>query len=201
MFGKIHPWRRLGQGFCVPRVFWLLFQFDSLLLVYSGFLLLLDSVLEDRMFLEICPFHSGCPISWHIVFIVISYNPLYFFGIGCNFYFISFLFLFFKDFIYLFLERGKGKEREKEGNISVRLPLGALSWGPGLQPRHVPLLGIDLATLWFIGLNSIYWATPARALFHLWFYLFGSSLFFYWYIWLKACQLCLSFQRTSSWTY
>ena len=23
-------------------------------------------------------------------------------------------------------------------------------WGPGLQPRHVPWLGIELATLWFI---------------------------------------------------
>ena len=67
MFGKIHPWRRLGQGFCVPRVFWLLFQFDSLLLVYSGFLLLLDSVLEGYVFLEICAFCPSCPISWHIV--------------------------------------------------------------------------------------------------------------------------------------
>ena len=36
-------------------------------------------------------------------------------------------------------------------------------WGPGLQPRHVPWLGIDLATLWFAGRCSIHWATPATA--------------------------------------
>ena len=38
-------------------------------------------------------------------------------------------------------------------------------WGPGLglQPRHMPSLGIELATLWFTGQHSIYWATPARA--------------------------------------
>ena len=35
-------------------------------------------------------------------------------------------------------------------------------WGPGLQPRHVPWLGVKLATLWFTGLCSIHWATPAR---------------------------------------
>ena len=36
-------------------------------------------------------------------------------------------------------------------------------WGPGLQPRHVPWLGIKLAILWFAGRHSIHWATPARA--------------------------------------
>ena len=36
-------------------------------------------------------------------------------------------------------------------------------WGPGLKPRHVPWLGIELATLWFAGLRLIHWATPARA--------------------------------------
>ena len=35
-------------------------------------------------------------------------------------------------------------------------------WGPGLQPRHVPQLGIKLETLWFTGPCSIYRATPAR---------------------------------------
>ena len=28
-------------------------------------------------------------------------------------------------------------------------------WGPGLQPRHVPWLGIELVTLWFIALNLL----------------------------------------------
>ena len=41
--------------------------------------------------------------------------------------------------------------------------LCASYWGPGLQPRDVPWLGIEPATLWFTSLCSIHWATPARA--------------------------------------
>ena len=37
-------------------------------------------------------------------------------------------------------------------------------WGPGLQPRHVPWLGIELATLWFAGQLSIHYATPVKVL-------------------------------------
>ena len=37
-------------------------------------------------------------------------------------------------------------------------------WGPGLQLRHGPWLGIELATLWFAGQHSIHWATPASAI-------------------------------------
>ena len=60
--------------------------------------------------------------------------------------------LFFLDFIYLFLERGGGKEKEWERNINVWLPLAhPHCGGPGPQPRHVPQLGIELATLWFAG--------------------------------------------------
>ena len=43
--------------------------------------------------------------------------------------------------------------------------LHAPSWGPGLQRRHVPWLGIKPVTLWFTGRHSIHWATPARAIF------------------------------------
>ena len=39
----------------------------------------------------------------------------------------------------------------------------APNWGPGPQPRHVPWLGIELATLCFSGPCSIHWVTPARA--------------------------------------
>ena len=35
--------------------------------------------------------------------------------------------------------------------------------GPGPQPRHVPWLGIEPATLRFTGWHSIHWDTPARA--------------------------------------
>ena len=38
--------------------------------------------------------------------------------------------------------------------------------GSGPQPRHVPWLGIEPATLWFTGLHSIHSATPTRALVH-----------------------------------
>ena len=41
--------------------------------------------------------------------------------------------------------------------------LSTLYWGPGLQCRHVPWLGIEPMTLWFEGQHSIHWATPARA--------------------------------------
>ena len=37
-------------------------------------------------------------------------------------------------------------------------------WGPGLLPRHMPWLGIELTTLWFAGQRSIHWAIPARAM-------------------------------------
>ena len=69
--------------------------------------------------------------------------------------------LFFSSyFIYLFLETGEGKEKERERNFNVWLPLMCPHWGPGLQPRHVPWLGIKLVTLWFTSWHSIYWATP-----------------------------------------
>ena len=54
--------------------------------------------------------------------------------------------------------RKKGRKTSMCGSLSH-----APSWGPGLQPRHVPWLGIELATLWFAGQHSIHWATPARA--------------------------------------
>ena len=42
--------------------------------------------------------------------------------------------------------------------------LEAPCWGPDLQPRHVPWLGMEPTTLWFTGLRSIHWATPATEL-------------------------------------
>ena len=70
---------------------------------------------------------------------------------------------FFKDFIYLSLEEGKGgRKRGRETSVC-----GCFShtpyWGPGLQPRHVPWLGIQPVTLWFTGSHSTHWVTPARA--------------------------------------
>ena len=53
---------------------------------------------------------------------------------------------------------GGEREGEKESGCLLSTP-----WGPGPQPRHVPWLGIEPATLWFTGRHSIHWATPARA--------------------------------------
>ena len=64
------------------------------------------------------------------------------------------LFLF-KDFIYLFLERGEGQKRGIETSM-CGCPLHTPYWGPNLQPKHVPLLGIKPATLWFAGWHSIH---------------------------------------------
>ena len=75
----------------------------------------------------------------------------------------SFLYLFKKDFIHFYTEEKGGRKRGRE-----RLMCGCLSHapycGPGLQPRHVPWLGIEPATLWFVGQCSIHWATPASIL-------------------------------------
>ena len=70
--------------------------------------------------------------------------------------------IFLKGFTYLFFREGKGGEkRGRETSTCGCLSRGP-HWGPGLQPRHVPWLGIKPMTLWFAGCHSIHWATPAR---------------------------------------
>ena len=54
-----------------------------------------NSVLEDYVFLEICPFHPDFQISWHIGARSNFLQSLYFRGIGCNFS------SFISHFIYL----------------------------------------------------------------------------------------------------
>ena len=70
-------------------------------------------------------------------------------------------FFFSFERFYLFLERGE--ERERNINVPVGWLSHAPNWGPGLQPRHVPWLGIKLVTFWFVVQHSIHWTTPARA--------------------------------------
>ena len=65
-------------------------------------------------------------------------------------------------YFYFFTERKRGRKRGRETPVC-----GCLSCtphrGPGLQPRHVPWLGIEPGAPWFTGRYSIHWATPARA--------------------------------------
>ena len=63
----------------------------------------------------------------------------------------------------MFREREREGEREGEKHQCVVASHVPPHWGPGLKPRHVPWLGIELATLWFAGPCSTHWATPARA--------------------------------------
>ena len=93
------------------------FQFQYLWMVCSYFLFLPDSVLEGFTFIKICLFLLGCPFYWHKEFVVVSYDPLYFYDVHCDFFLIS-IFIelsplpFFLDessrrfiyFIYLFKE-------------------------------------------------------------------------------------------------
>ena len=63
--------------------------------------------------------------------------------------------LLLKDFIYFLTEREGRRKRWRETlmcekNID-RLPLAWTPMGPNPQPRHVPGLGIELATFHFAG--------------------------------------------------
>ena len=74
-----------------------------------------------------------------------------------NFYF------YFLNCTYFSLDRGEGREKGRETSMCDCLSCTPY-WRPGLQPSHVPWVGIEPATLWFTGWHSIHWATPARAI-------------------------------------
>ena len=99
------------------------------------------------------------PLSWRDLWV---YCWAFLFIFSHIFLFPSFFLK--KDLVYLFF-RQKGRERGREGEkhqcvvASSRTPYGR----PGLQPRHVPWLGIKPATLCFAVWHSIHWATSARA--------------------------------------
>ena len=66
-------------------------------------------------------------------------------------------------FIYFQRQGNGGRKRGRETSMCGCLSC-ALHCGPGLQPRHVPWLGMELVTLLFVPIwRSIHWATPARA--------------------------------------
>ena len=74
-------------------------------------------------------------------------------------------FSFFLKALFIYFERERKGVTKRGKEISTcGCFLNSPHRGPGPQPRHAPWLGIELMTLWFAGLRSIHWATPARAL-------------------------------------
>ena len=62
--------------------------------------------------------------------------------------------LWFSIFLkILFIERGEGREKGRETSVCGHLSCGP-HWEPGLQPRHVPWLGIQGATLPYAALTQ-----------------------------------------------
>ena len=70
--------------------------------------------------------------------------------------------VFKRFYLFIFREEKEGRKGGRETSMCGCL-LSALYWGPGLQPWHVPWLGIKLATFCFICQSSTHWATPATA--------------------------------------
>ena len=105
-----------------------------------------------------------------------SYSLGYFFLLLQEFFLCLLLFIIdiFKRFFNLPLERRERREKKRKRNISVAiyqlvashmLPTGhASNLGPGLQPRHVPWLGIEVGPFRFADWCSVHWDAPARAL-------------------------------------
>ena len=70
---------------------------------------------------------------------------------------------FLKKILFTYFEKvGKGRRRKGRETATCGCLSRTPHWGPGLQLRHVPWLGIEPATRWFPGCRSIHWATPAR---------------------------------------
>ena len=75
-------------------------------------------------------------------------------------FFVFCLFVFLRFYLFSFRERGR--EGEKEKNIDIReihrlvASCRPPTKGPGLQPRHVPWLGIEQVTFQFVGWHSIH---------------------------------------------
>ena len=77
------------------------------------------------------------------------------------YYFLRNTYFFLKIFLKFIFREGEGR-RKRETSV-CGCPSHTPYWGPGPQCRHVPRPGIKLVTLWFTGVRSIHWATPARA--------------------------------------
>ena len=102
---------------------------------------------------------SGAPSpnSWQKPYICHSFLPTFFSNLIT-----AIAILFLKKILFIYRQRGKEGERGRETSMCGCLS-GTPYWGPGLQPRHVPWLGIKVVTLWFADWHSVHWAVPAGA--------------------------------------
>ena len=93
MFGNIHMWNHQSRAF----VCWEVLITASVSLGVICLLRFSDSswFIFGRLFLGIYLFNPCCPVCCHIMFIIFSYSPLYFFGVICYFSSLN------SDFIYL----------------------------------------------------------------------------------------------------
>ena len=81
---------------------------------------------------------------------------------------------FLRFYLFIFSDGG-GREKDRKRNINVRENHRSVAscahhnqgpcsdWGPNLQPTHVSLLGIELATFNFAGWHPTKWAILVRA--------------------------------------
>ena len=93
--------------------------------------------------LTTCPCHLGGYLypKWDLLYIFFNKHG----NQGLNI--IGHFFLFFLKILFIcFLERGEGRKRGRETSMCGCL-LCTPYWGPGRQPRPVPWLGIEPATL------------------------------------------------------
>ena len=107
-------------------------------------------------------------------------------------YVFVFYFYYFKDFIYLFF-REREREGEREGEkhqcvVASSAPrTGDQARNPGTCPNWE-------SNLWFTGLRSIHWATPARLCTYIYFFIFWEGninfLFYLFIDWLVDSSTC-----------
>ena len=118
----------------------------------------LESANEDRTILQDAP-HPVVDVLQHLAALGGSSDVYirltYLWGI---------FFFFLKDlFIYLFSEREGGKKERERETLKCSCLSCTPNWGPFPKPRHLPDWELNRQPLWFTGLHSIHWATPARA--------------------------------------
>ena len=136
---------------------------DNALSYLSKDVLFLTTTLQTSY----CSFYTLANWHWHLAN-VLSPWPI--------------ILIFLKKILFIhLLERWGGRETPMCGCL-----LCVPSWGPSPQPRPVPRLGIEPATLWFAGWHSIHWATPARA---------NYLDFNFFHFDMEAFHSCINFRR------